>query len=176
MKDTGMQYTLAGFTHNTGFRVFAFEGVADDWVRTVYSVKADLALARKHGIRVQELPLLCRAVLERRSEHDDQRAFIFTEEDMALHSNLVSATLQSQKRKAPRRPFAAATPESAPSVDPAGSFRTGLEKDKDVMETFTQDPQVISAERLHAWEEKIRLRATTNAQKITVVASAVRQS
>lgn len=120
MKGTGVQYVLAGFTHSTGFRVFAFEGVADDWVRTTYSVRADLALARKYGIRVQELPLLCRAVLEQRSESDDQRAFTLTESDMTLHANLVSAAIESHRRKAPRRPFAAAAkPESTPLLDPA---------------------------------------------------------
>ncbi len=114
-----MQYLLTGFTQDTGVRVFAFEGVAADRVRTAYSVKADLALARKHGIPMQELPLLCRAILERRSEDDDQRAFTFTEGDMTLHSNLVRAALDSQKRKAPRRRFGAATPESASAVQPA---------------------------------------------------------
>ena len=63
-----MQYILTGFTHDMGFRVFAFEGVGEDRVRTEYRVKADLALIRRYGIRVQELPLLCRAVLERHSD------------------------------------------------------------------------------------------------------------
>ena len=119
MRAMAVQYVLAGFTQDTGFRIFAFERVADDWVRTSYSVSADLALARKHGIRVQELPLLCRGVLERRSEGDDQRAFTFTEGDMTLHANLVSAEIEAQKRKAPRRRFVAATPESASPVQPA---------------------------------------------------------
>jgi hypothetical protein len=119
MKGTGMQYILTGFTQDIGFRVFAFEGVTDQWVRTAYSVKADLALARKHGIRVQELPLLCRGLLDRRIEDDDRRAFTFTEGDMTIHSNLVSAALESHKKKAPRRPFAAATPQSASSAHPA---------------------------------------------------------
>lgn len=113
-----MQYILTGFTHSTGFRVFAFDGVADHWVRTAYSVRADLALARKHGIRVQELPLLCRGLLEQRSEDDDKRAFTFTEGDMTLHADLVRAALEANKRKAPRRPFTAATPESASPVQP----------------------------------------------------------
>jgi hypothetical protein len=119
MKATGMQYLLSGFTENTGVRVFAFEGVTNDWVRTAYSVGADLALARKYGIRVQELPLLCRGVLDRRCEDDDRRAFTFTEGDMTLHADLVRAAIESQKKKAPRRPFAAATVESASPVQPA---------------------------------------------------------
>lgn len=117
MKSAGVQYLLSGFTQNTGLRVFTFEGVADDWAKTAYSVGADLALARKYGIRVQELPLLCRRVLERRTEDGDQRAFTLTEGDMTIHADLVRAAIESQKKKAPRRPFtAAATAESASPV------------------------------------------------------------
>jgi hypothetical protein len=108
-----MQYLLTGFTQNTGVRVFVFEGVAADWVRTAYSVSADLPLARKHGIQMQELPLLCRGVLEQRGEDDDRRAFTFTEGDMTLHAGLVRAALELSKKKAPRRPFAAAATASA---------------------------------------------------------------
>ena len=108
-----MHYILTGFTHSTGFRIFSFDGVAADWVRTTYSVRADLTLARKHGIRMQELPLLCHGILERRSENDDQRTFTFTEDDMTLHASLVSAALGANKRKPSRRHFAAAAAEPA---------------------------------------------------------------
>jgi len=114
-----MQFILTGFTQDTGFRVFAFEGVAIGQLRTIFTVRADLALSRRYGIAMQELPLLCRAVLERRSESDDQRDFTFTEGDMTLHSDLVRAAIESHKKKGPRRPFAAATPESASPVQPA---------------------------------------------------------
>ena len=105
-----MQYLLTGFAQNTGVRVFAFEGIAADRVRTAYSVRADLALARQHGIQMQELPLLCRGVLEQRSEGDERRVFNFTESDMTIHSDSVRAALELHKKKAPRRAFAAATP------------------------------------------------------------------
>lgn len=111
-----MQYLLTGFTQDAGVRVFAFEGVTADRVRTVYSVKADLALARKYGIRMQELPLLCRAVLERRGEDDEGRDFAFTEGDMTLHSDVVRTALELHKKKTPRRPFAAA------ATAPASAF------------------------------------------------------
>lgn len=114
-----MQYVLAGFTQDTGFRVFSFERVADDWARTPYSVKADLALARKYRIPMQELPLLCRGVLERHSEDDDARAFTLTEEDMTVQADLVRAAIEANKRKAPRRHFTAPTSESTSPVQPA---------------------------------------------------------
>ena len=114
-----MRYLLTGFTHDTGVRIFAFEGVAADRDRTEYRVRADLALARKHGIQMQELPLLCRGVLEQRLEGDDQRAFTFTDDDMTLHSNLVRAAIEAQKKKGPRRPFAGAATASASAAQPA---------------------------------------------------------
>jgi hypothetical protein len=99
-----MQYILTGFTHDMGFRVFAFEGVGEDRVRTEYRVKADLALIRRYGIRVQELPLLCRAVLERRNETKEQRTFTYTEADMCVQADVrATRDAATQKKKTPRR-------------------------------------------------------------------------
>jgi hypothetical protein len=100
-----MQYTLTGFSHDMGFRVFTFESVGEDHVRTGYQVRADLALIRKYGIRVQELPLLCLAVLEQRSEGEQARAFTYTESDMSQHAAECAARdAANQKKKAPRKP------------------------------------------------------------------------
>jgi len=99
-----MQYVLTGFTHDVGFRVFAFQGIGEDRVRTDYSVRADLALSRKYGIRVQELPLLCRRILEQHDESDSQRAFTYTEAAMRLRADFCAAEAAAQKRKSPRRP------------------------------------------------------------------------
>lgn len=99
-----MQYVLTGFTHDMGFRVFAFEGIGQDRLRTAYIVKADLALSRRYGIRVQELPLLCRAILERRNESEEQRAFIYTEADMCTHADVCAQEAAANKRKTPRKP------------------------------------------------------------------------
>jgi hypothetical protein len=103
-----MQFILTGFTQDREFRVFAFEGIAADRVRTPFTVRADLALSRTYGIRLQELPLMCRAILERRDEAEVQSALTFTEDAMRLHaSNCVAArALAAQKKKAPRRPVA----------------------------------------------------------------------
>jgi len=98
-----MQYTLTGFTHNLGFRVFAFEGVGQDRVRTNYIVSADLSLIRKYGIRMQELPLLCRGVLDQHDASDTQRTFTYTEADMSLRAASCAADAAAQKRKPPRK-------------------------------------------------------------------------
>ena len=99
-----MQYILKGFSHELGFRVFTFETMNDP-MRTAYSVKADLALARKHGIRVQELPLLCRTLLELRTQHNSEHAYTFSEAEMREHENLCAARMaEAQKRRSlPRK-------------------------------------------------------------------------
>lgn len=99
-----MQYTLTGFTHDMSFRVFAFECVGDDRVRTEYRVRADLALIRRYGIRMQELPLLCRGILERSNEGKEQRTFTYTEADMCLYADACAArNALAHKRKVPRK-------------------------------------------------------------------------
>jgi hypothetical protein len=100
-----MQYILTGFTHDSGFRVFAFECVGKDRVRTKFQVRADLSLIKKYGIRVQDLPILCLGVLERRNEGEEKRTFTYTEVDMRLNSELCASQAAAAKtRKAPRRP------------------------------------------------------------------------
>ncbi|MEP6961669.1 MAG: hypothetical protein ABI995_06315, partial [Acidobacteriota bacterium] len=97
-----MQFILTGFTQDIGFRVFAFEGIGADRSRTAFTVRTDLALIRRYGIRVQELPLLCRSLLEHRDEAEPGRAITFTEEGMRVHADTCAAESAARKRKAPR--------------------------------------------------------------------------
>ena len=101
-----MQFVLRGFTQDVGFRVFAFEGVEVGQARTEYTVRADLALIRRYDIRVQELPLLCRGLLEHREDAGETRTLTFTEEQMRLHADGCATARQAaaQKRRPPRRP------------------------------------------------------------------------
>ena len=101
-----MQFVLTGVTHDLGFRVFAFERIGDDRVRTRFTVKADLNLTRRYGIRLQELPLMCLGILERRNDEEASRAVTFTEEAMCVYAKDSAAARDAaaQKRKAPRRP------------------------------------------------------------------------
>jgi hypothetical protein len=101
-----MQFVLMGFDEIPGFRVFAYEGVAADRSRVQFSVKADLAMARKYGIRAQEFPLLCRALLDQRHEEGGaKRNFVFSEDDMRIFAQSAAArTEAAQRRKPPRRP------------------------------------------------------------------------
>jgi hypothetical protein len=105
-KSTKMQFVLTGFKQDLGCRVFAFEGIAVDRIRTAFTVRADLALIRRYGIQIQELPLLCRSVLERRDESSEMLAFTFTEEEMRNWSVARAAAKDeaAHRRKPPRRP------------------------------------------------------------------------
>src|SRR6185437_6277359 len=64
--DDEMQFTLTGFRHDSGLRVFQFQGIAAGKTRSDFFISADLTLIRTYGIRIQELPLLCLRVLEQR--------------------------------------------------------------------------------------------------------------
>ncbi len=75
-----MQFVLSGFTQEMGFRVFRFEGVAADRprTRTVFTVRAERALIRRYGIQIQELPLLCRGLLDGLGGEEEIHTLIFT--------------------------------------------------------------------------------------------------
>jgi hypothetical protein len=96
-------FVLTGFTQDHESRRFAFDKIGADHVRKHFTVLADLNLIRHYGIHVQELPLLCRALLERAAESDEVRQFRFTEDDMRVHrADLLAAA--GQKRKPSRPP------------------------------------------------------------------------
>ena len=99
-----MQFILNGFSQEMEYRIFAFDCVRSDRTRTPYTVRIDLALSRRYGIRLQELPLLCREVLERRDENEETRAFTYTEKDMSLFADSAAAKTKAAHRGKPPRP------------------------------------------------------------------------
>ena len=105
-------FVLSGFKHDVGFRVFEFDCVQDGKTRTRYTVRADMTLIRKYGIHVQELPLLCRNVLDRCTEDSRTSSMILSEEEMMVCAERENARLEAvKKRKAWKRP----EDEQAPS-------------------------------------------------------------
>jgi hypothetical protein len=100
-----------------GFRVFAFERRETTRSRLEFTVKADLGLIRRYDIRMQELPLLCRSLLERSEAVEAQRAvsvnsvetraLTFTEDEMrACATDRAAAKSEAaRKKKPPRRPI-----------------------------------------------------------------------
>jgi hypothetical protein len=103
---TKLQFILVGFKEDTGSRVFVFDGVAGDRTRSHFTVRADLAMSRRYGIRLQELPLLCREILERCPDGETRRAFTYTEADMREFADGRESAREAAllRKKAPRRP------------------------------------------------------------------------
>lgn len=100
-----VQFIITGFTPDMGFRVFAFQRIEADRTRTEFTVRTDLSLIRRYGIRMQELPLLCRELLERRDEGEQERTLTFTEEEMRVHAeDRAVERAAAQRRKSMRRP------------------------------------------------------------------------
>ncbi len=75
-----MSFLLTGFRQISGFRQYAFRstGTAPE----NFTVRTDLNLVRKHNIPMQELPLLCRRLLEEADAPLKSHGLVFTEEAM----------------------------------------------------------------------------------------------
>lgn len=98
-----LRFILNGFKQDAGFRVFAFQCVEADNSRTDFTVRADLSLIRMYGICVQDLPLLCRELLEKRTDSEAVRLLTFTEDDMRQYrADRKVAEEAAKRRKQPR--------------------------------------------------------------------------
>lgn len=125
-----MQYVLTGFTQVGGFRVFAFQGIGADQTRTAFTVQAELSLIRLYGILVQELPLLCRALLEQTGELKAERSLTYSEDEMRRHADVRTADKEAAQRKKslrkiPPRPRPADTVVMGMSREAAASTFAG---------------------------------------------------
>ena len=99
-----MQFVFAGFTQDRGFRVFAFERMGEDRILRKYAVRADTALLRSYGIKMQELALLCRGFLEKRDNNGETGPFTFSEHEMSLYAKACTAAREAAAlRKKPLR-------------------------------------------------------------------------
>jgi hypothetical protein len=100
-----MNVIMKGFRQDNGLRSYDFEVVGVDRSRREITVGADLALLRKYAISMQELPLICRLLLEGepQSEAPEKLAFTFTEALMREHANKRIALTEARKRKAPHK-------------------------------------------------------------------------
>jgi hypothetical protein len=125
-----MQFTMTGHTQDLGCRVFSYEGIGEDRVRIRFTVRADLALSRKYGIRLQELPLMCLGILERRSVNDEasgmtlaqaERTLTFTEEAMIHYADecLAARDAAALKRSSVKR-----NPVKAAAATATGEFNS----------------------------------------------------
>lgn len=103
MEQRRSNFVLTGFTHEVEFRVFAFDCVEDGRTRTQCTVRADLTLARKCGVHIQDLPLLCRRFLDK-AEQGSAAALILPEEEMIACAAKETSRNQARARKPWHRP------------------------------------------------------------------------
>lgn len=117
-----MEFVLTGFRQESNIRRYAFDAISTTHVRTHVTVGADLALARKYRIPLQELPLLCRRLLESMAEAPkiellkanspkngglgNTEKLMYTEKEMLGYAKdrAVAENLAEQKRRAHRVP------------------------------------------------------------------------
>ena len=97
-----MSFTLSGFDDGDGSRRFAFERVTGNH-RTTVIVRADMSLARKHEIRLQELPLICARLLQSFGSDTPAGPITLTEEHMIAIQTAARSEAE-KRRKPPRRP------------------------------------------------------------------------
>jgi len=97
-------FLLTGFRNEKGARIYAFDGVGPDRIRIPCTVVADLALIRKYNVRVQELPLLCRGLLDRQETVPANTRLELNEHELSSHATrLAEAKLAHDAKRAPHR-------------------------------------------------------------------------
>jgi len=118
------QFILTGFDQTGGIRIYAFECIGDGR-RIDYTVEVNLALIPGYGIRIQELPLLCRELLQQRVEPDELSAVTFTEQHMRSHAERRTAAREEAalRKKPARHPVSANLGASWRGPSPATPFR-----------------------------------------------------
>lgn len=99
-----MTFTLSGFKEGNGFRQFVFQCAASDRTKTTVVVAADVNLARKHEIRLQELPLICLRLLESLDQDRLAGPVTLTEDHMTAIQTEAHSAAEKRSHKPPRRP------------------------------------------------------------------------
>ena len=98
------QFTLNGFRQVTGFRVFSFDRRVKDGPHETFTVETDLELIHRYRIPLQELPSLCKEVLEQHHHGGEQRVFSLDQDAMRRYADCEAARAEIAKnRKTPRR-------------------------------------------------------------------------
>lgn len=101
-----MDFVLTGFVQQREMRHYTFQCTGEDRTRREFTVDADVDLLRKYGIALQELPLLCRRLLETHAVTSAVTGLIFSEELMREHAEHCAALKQAaqEKKKTYHRP------------------------------------------------------------------------
>jgi len=81
-----VHYKLLGFSQRGTLRVFSFERIQNSIPPVSFSVSADLSIARRYHLTLQELPGLCSRLLESGAEDQASAALSLSEEEMQKHA------------------------------------------------------------------------------------------
>lgn len=105
-RDNGTDFMLTEFHELHGIRYYVYLGQHDDGLLSEFTVDADVKLLRKHGIALQELPLLCRRLLEKQNPDSCLKAVTFTEDLMKEQADqrAVLKRAAQEKKRAYHRP------------------------------------------------------------------------
>lgn len=101
-----MEFVLTGFSQENNIRRFKFQALPAGQNKKEWTVSADLSLMRKHKIPLQELPLLCKHLLEAQGENPSADSLTYAERDMLGYANDRSAAAMAAeiKKRARRMP------------------------------------------------------------------------
>jgi hypothetical protein len=108
-----MHYKLLGFSDTDSVRRFVFERTGHGTVTAVFAVMADLALARKFHIALQELPSLCSRLLESAPDDQPTGTVFLTEAVLALQAAANRAAAEEVQAKRALRSRRGALKEAA---------------------------------------------------------------
>ena len=100
-----MQFSLTGFSQSANVRCYTFQSVAADQPRQDVTVEVDLSLVRQYGISLQELPLLCRSLLEEQFAAGKIDSLTFSEREMlGVASRRAEAKREAEQKSKTHRP------------------------------------------------------------------------
>ena len=101
-----MQFLLTGFSQSANVRLYSFQAVNSAGMPREFTVGVDLNLARQYAISLQELPLLCRKLLEGQPAMGEVGSLTFSEQEMlGIAGRRAEAQREAeQKSKNRRRP------------------------------------------------------------------------
>ena len=98
-RDKGADFVLTGFHQLHGIRYYVYRGHPHDGSLSEFTVDADVRLLQKHGIALQELPLLCRRLLETQNPDYSLKAVTFTEDLMKEQADQRAALKRAAQEK-----------------------------------------------------------------------------
>ena len=120
-----MNFTLAGFREKDGVRQFSFKCISTGGLSSMVTVRADVNVARKHEIRLQDLPLLCIRFLASMREDQLSASVTLTEAYMISIETAAKNEAEKKQQRPSRRPSPATGQAWRQSPLPSSSHRNG---------------------------------------------------